>query len=402
MIEENNNIDDLLGDIKEDIEKEDSGNSNIKNYEFKKRRKSVKIILNDEQKKKILDFWNNRLDTPPSLKEITSHIFGGEFDGRSMEASVIKAFLSTLDINPRTNFEYQKVKVDSLIEEQKQYIANNCSTMTAFEMAKELYQGKNNLTAVSAETRQINEYMRSLPDVVLFQRKDDLPEFNDYHPPKNIQQAACRVNKYILNCIKSEDIEKDTKIKNCLNSLVKFCHMHRFVATYESYSKKSDRELFEGSYVRYVWSKDDLQEEELDLYINLCTDIVNLTNMQIELNDLIAMRTQCAEDSEGKRLSLSIVNSIKDVRAEMNEAKKRAKNAVEALQGRRNERIDVKAKENASLIQLIDFWKIQESREIMVKLAKARQQKIKNEVKRIENLDDLKAQVWGISPEEII
>lgn len=402
MIEENNNIDDLLGDIKGDIEKEDSSNSNIKNYESKKRRKSVKIILNDEQKKKILDFWNGQLDDPPSLKEITSHIFGGEFDGRSMEASVIKAFLSTLDINPRTNFEYQKVKVDPLAEEQKQYIANNCSTMTAFEMSKELYQGKNNLTAVSAETRQINEYMRSLPDVVLFQRKDDLPEFDDYHPPKNIQQAACRVNKYILNCIKSEDLEKDTKIKNCLNSLIKFCHMHRFVATYESYSKKSDRELFEGSYVRYVWIKDDLQQEELDLYINLCTDIVNLTNMQVELNDLIAMRTQCAEDSEGKRLSLSIVNSIKDVRAEMNESKKRAKNAVEALQGKRNERIDVKAKENASLIQLIDFWRVQESREIMVKLAKVRQQKIKNEIKRIENLDDLKAQVWGISPEEII
>ena len=159
--------------------------------------------------------------------------------------------------------------------------------------------------------------------------------------------------------------------------------------------KKSDRELFEGSYVRYVWIKDDLQQEELDLYINLCTDIVNLTNMQVELNDLIAMRTQCAEDSEGKRLSLSIVNSIKDVRAEMNESKKRAKNAVEALQGKRNERIDVKAKENASLIQLIDFWRVQESREIMVKLAKVRQQKIKNEIKRIENLDDLKAQVWG-------
>ena len=92
MIEENNNIDDLLGDIKGDIEKEDSSNSNIKNYESKKRRKSVKIILNDEQKKKILDFWNGQLDDPPSLKEITSHIFGGEFDGRSMEASVIKAF----------------------------------------------------------------------------------------------------------------------------------------------------------------------------------------------------------------------------------------------------------------------------------------------------------------------
>ena len=402
MSEENNSIDDLLGDIKGDIEKEGGGNSNIKNYESKKRRKSVKIILSDEQKKKLLEKWESNPSNPPSLKELVQEIFSGEHDGRSMEALAVKGFMSTLDINPRTNFEYQKVQVSPLTDEQKQYIANNCSTMTPFEMAKELYPGKNNLTAVSAETRQINEYMRSLPDVVLYQRKDDLPEFDDYHPPKNIQQAACRVNKYILNCIKSEDLEKDTKIKNCLNSLIKFCHMHRFVATYESYSKKSDRELFEGSYVRYVWIKDDLQQEELDLYINLCTDIVNLTNMQVELNDLIAMRTQCAEDSEGKRLSLSIVNSIKDVRAEMNESKKRAKNAVEALQGKRNERIDVKAKENASLIQLIDFWRVQESREIMVKLAKVRQQKIKNEIKRIENLDDLKAQVWGISPEEII
>lgn len=402
MIKKDNNIDDLLGNIKEDI-KEDNLIINNNNGKLKNgRRKKVEIILTNEQKKKILEFWNSRPESPPSLKEIVIHIFGGERDGRSMEALIVKKFLSELDINPRTNFEYQKVKTDPLTEEQKQYIANNCSTMTAFEMAKELYQGKNNLTAVSAETRQINEYMRSLPDVVLFQRKDDLPEFNEYHPPKNLQQAACRVNKYILNCIKSEDVEKDTKIKNCLNSLVKFCHMHRFVATYESYSKKSDRELFEGSYVRYVWSKEDLQQEELDLYVNLCTDIVNLTNMQVELNDLIEMRKQCAEDSEGKRLSLSIVQSIADVRSEMNEAKKRAKNAVEALQGKRNERIDVKAKENASLIQLIDFWKTKENRDLMVKLAVARQRKVKDEIKRIENLDDLKAQVWGISEEEII
>ena len=116
MSEENNSIDDLLGDIKGDIEKEGGGNSNIKNYESKKRRKSVKIILSDEQKKKLLEKWESNPSNPPSLKELVQEIFSGEHDGRSMEALAVKGFMSTLDINPRTNFEYQKVQVSPLTD----------------------------------------------------------------------------------------------------------------------------------------------------------------------------------------------------------------------------------------------------------------------------------------------
>ncbi len=396
MNENNNDIDVLLSNINSEIKKDKNDNTN--NYELKKRRKPVKITLTDEQKKKTLEFWESRPENPPSLKEITNHIFGGEFDGRSMEASVIKGFLSQININPRTNFEYQKVQAAPLTEEQKEYITNHCSTMSAFEMAKELYPNRK-IYPVGAETRQVNEYMRSLPDIVLYQRKNDLPEFNDYHPPKNLTQSATRVNKYILNCIKPEDIENNSKIKLCLQSLIRFCHMHRFVMTYESYENKSDRELFEGSYVRYVWSKEDLQEEELDLYVNLCTDIVNLTNMQKELNDLIGMRTQCAEDSEGKRLSLSIVQSIADVREDMNETKKRIKNAIEALQGKRNERITLKLQGTVSVISLVEAWQEEKERRRLLKFADERKKLCKQEIEKLDTMETFTGEIFGLDKE---
>ena len=97
--------------------------------------------LSEDQKEKILNEWNSRLENPPSLLELIklSYPDNPELDGRSKEGREIKTFLATRKIKAKGAHEYQaKEKID-LTEEQKQFIENNSSMMKSLEMAKVIF-----------------------------------------------------------------------------------------------------------------------------------------------------------------------------------------------------------------------------------------------------------------------
>ena len=73
-----------------------------------------------EQQQKILDKWNENPTTPPSLKELTQLVFGGDFDGRSDEGKSIKLFLATKSLRAKaTSDKENKVEKINLTEEHK-------------------------------------------------------------------------------------------------------------------------------------------------------------------------------------------------------------------------------------------------------------------------------------------
>lgn len=356
--------------------------------------------LTDNHKLIILKEWNSRPNNPPGLSELSKLCFNQEFDGRSKPVKLIREFLATRQLKAQAKTMDPKIIPRSLTEEQKEYIANNCKNMTVTEMGRELYDNAN-FKHLSAEGRQIQEYIDSLPKNL--QNEEIKEDFREYKPPKTVIQAAARVNKYILNCIDISKIEKNTQLNKNLITLIKYCHNSRFQMVINSYTKPIYKQIFEDAFIRYLWDKgDEILEEELDLYINLCSDLVQLQKMDEEYNNLLAMQQMSLEDSEGKRLSMSIVDSLDSLRKQIKETEKQQRDLVKDLQGRRSERVENKIKENSSLVQLIDFIRTQERRELFLKLNQARQNRLKEEIKRIESLDDLKMEVWGIHPEEII
>jgi len=354
--------------------------------------------LSEEQKQLIVNAWNNApKDSPPSLKDLVQICFGGEHDGRSGEAKAVKKFLAEKHIKARVSYEYQPKATIELSEEAKEYIINHCSSMTAVEIARVLFN-KKDLTILHNESRTVTNFIKTLESKILYQNPSIIPETN-YRPPKTIKQSMDLVNKYILNCLDPKIAEKDAKIQNCLKSLVRFCHMYRFVVIINNFSSAMDRELFEASYVRFIWNKPDLTEEELDAYVNLCCDIVNYTNMQRELDGLKEMRDQCLNDTDGKRISLSIVESITSIRKEMDDNQKRQNKLMENLQGKRNERLDFKVKENASILQLIEAWRDEQERQRLIRFAEDRKKSVKEEIQRMDTLDQFKCEIFGLNRE---
>lgn len=361
----------------------------------------MKIVITEEQGAKIIKLWNERVDNPPSIPEMIEAAFKDtikltedDLDGRSVYAKVVREFLVNRKLKSKTVPELE------LTDAQKEYIANNCNKMKAIEMTNVLFNG--HFSPLHTEAKLVIKHLQSLKDidVKLFEPAPEITK--EYTPPKTVLQAAARVNKYVLNAVDVDKIDDEPRLQECLKKLIKFCHMFRFVTTINNYVSQDDKNLFEHSYVKYIWNKPDLAESELDLICNVCCDVVAYVSMQREEEDLKRMRDECAEDSDGKRISMSIVESIANIRKSRDENDKRQKEAWKNLEGTRNKRIEGRIKENSNILQLFEAWKNEEKRKQMVEVAQLREEKMKTEVRRMKDLDDVVFQIWGASEQEML
>ncbi len=372
------------------INPEDPNNKPIKNP----------IILTDEQKAKILSIVNANPNNPPSLKDLTDVIFPGRnLDGRSFEGKAIKNYLATLSIKPRSTIDPKYSTGVELTEEHKLYIRNNALITSIQEMAQALFPDKKNISKISLEYKAIAELLSS-ENARVFNPESETATVPSTKRliPKTLDQAARRVNDYVLNGIDIKNLKKDTKTQHYLQGLINYCHTPRYGLLLATLADGTDIELFESSFIRYVWNKPDLMEEEVDTYINLCCDIVNYTKMQREVDNLVELRDKCLDDSEGKRLSMAVVAQMGELYKEMDNNQKRQNAALKSLNGTRNDRLDGK-RESASFLSSVEAWRDQARRERLVAIAERRKELIKKEVERLDTLDAFIGEIYGLNRE---
>ena len=199
------------------------------------------IILTEEQQLKLLNEWNNRLENPPSLVELVQLAFGrDDLDGRSKEGKAVKNFLATRQIKPKKSHEYQAKGLIELSIEQKEYISNNCHTMTGLEMAKILFKNES-LTNLSQETRSVLEYMKNIPNNIKFNNTENENTITEgYKPPRSEERMIVKINKYILDGIDKNKLTH--KHKKDINSVIGYMNTHRFIHQINIYDNECDRE----------------------------------------------------------------------------------------------------------------------------------------------------------------
>ena len=69
---------------------------------------------------------------------------------------------------------------------------------------------------------------------------------------------------------------------------------------------------------------------------------------------------------------------------------------------KRHERLSKQIKENASILNLVQLWKDEESREKLIKLAELRKNVLKEEVENLSSMDEVKSRILGLSEEEVL
>ena len=354
------------------------------------------IELTDDQKKKILEEWNTRPSNPPSLVELTKLIFGEGFDGRSQEGKAIKNYLASRQIIPKKSHEYEPKGLIDLTEDQKEYISNTCSTMTSVEIAKIIFKN-NDLTNLNQETRSVGEYIKTLDTKVAYSNPNNIPEGN-YKPPATFNRCLSRVNRYVHEGI--DESKLTGKQKRDIQSLIGYLHTYRFLYQINTYQDEQERELFESSFVRYTYDKNDLTQEEVDQYIVLSTEVIISSNIQ---ETIAVLQVQMDEAVQaGEKISMSLVEAISTSRNEYNQSVGRQQKLLQDLKVKRSDRLSKQVKENASILNLVELWKEEESRKEMLKLAEMRKELLTKEIERLSTIDEIKARIMGISIDEVL
>lgn len=366
---------------------------------MKEKNAANKYVLNLEQKTKVLGLINSNPDKMPSLKDLTDNLFPGQdLDGRSIEGKAVKEYCALLNIVAKSSFDNKYKTGIELTDSQTLYIRNNAINMSIEEMARALF-AKENISKISLEYKAIQEFMFASNIRAFEQSTTVTTPIRERFIPRSIDQAAKRVNKYVLNAIDMKELKKDTRVQSYLQALIRFCHKTRYGLMMNTLAEGVDLELFESTFISNVWDKPDLSEEEIDQNINLCCDIVNYTKMQREVEKMSTMRDNCLEDSDGKRLSMALVQQMGELYKEMDNNLKRQNATTKILIGTRNDRMEGQKKGAASVVQLIEAWRDKQKRDRLIALADKRKELVRTELERLDTLDSFKIEIFGLNKE---
>lgn len=364
------------------------------------------VSIPEDRQQLLLSEWESRPSNPPSLKESVQIAFPDieeKFqDGRSKYGKCVKAFLASQDMKAKASHEYQGRDDVSLSDEMKEYIVNNGHAMSDLDVAKIIFDD-NTLTNLHKETRLVSDYRQSQgieQSLLVPSQTNDVPSQAEYKPPRTINLIISRVNKYVLDGINKDKLT--ARQRKEIESLIGYLHTYRFLHQINGYDSQVDRDLFESSFIRYTYDKADLTQEEVDQYIVLASEVVIASNIQRRVEHLQGLLDDAANDTEGRRISMSLVEAIGKAQNDYHQSVGRQNKLLSDLKEKRSDRLKNQIKENASIINLVQMWKEEESRKKLIQLAELRKQVVKEEVKNISSMDEVKARILGISEDEVL
>lgn len=322
-----------------------------------------------------------------------------DLTGRSKEAKAVRDYLVS------TGF-LQKKKVKPLTKElltsaHKEFIDQNIQTGITPKQATELlfnqkFQGLENLNIfITPEYRAVHKYIKeSHPDFLV---ENESGVNQKYSVPRSIKTVINKVNKWCGQEISEEKLSLQNR--KCLERLLSYLSSPRFIGNYDSYTSSADKDLFEAEFVRSVWDKPDLTTDEINLYINVCMDYINLRQIDIKKNKVNEM----FNDTQDQRdLTIRLTEILKTISEEYNQCSNRIDKSIQKLNGERSKRVEQHQQKNASIINLVELFQDEKERKMMIQIAEMQKQAVKEEAEKLENMSSWKARILGISKGDAI
>ena len=347
--------------------------------------------LSEEQKSAIIENYNNT----PDLNKLTKLVFNNQdLDGRSKEGRSVREFLIQQGLKFKTT-KREKAKNINLNSGQKEFIVSSAEEgMSAYDMACVLFPEKR-ITPLSKETLVVAEYVRKNAPEQVHESESALGQ--RYEPPKNLLDTLSKINKFANTSL--ELAKLPVHEKKCIETTKSFLCAPRFLQIVNGYSNDADRVLFEAEFIRATWDKPDLTSDEINLYINVCVDYINLKNISGHIEKLNRMFNEADEQQD---MTVRLAELLKTKSEEYNQCEKRMESLIQKLNGDRAKRVDSKRKDNASILSLVRLFQDEEERKRMVLIAEMQKKTVDEEAERMENMVSWKARVLGIGREDIL
>ena len=280
-------------------------------------------------------------------------------------------------------------------EQQKEFILQQAQEgLSSLEIAKLIFPDRR-VKSLSNEQRTVLGYIREVnPD---FLPSQDSGALNSYVSPKSSSRIIKKIND--ATGLGLEELKINRQKQICVEKLGINLNNSRFLKIINNYLNLEDRTLFEHEFVRLTWDKPDLTADEINLYLNVCKEVINLEVISAHLNKLNDMFDIADDQTE---MSVRLAEIIKAKSGEYHQCETRIENLTKKLQGDRAERMKKNQKENASFLSIVQLFQEEEERKTMLRIAEMQKLAIKEEAERLEGMAEWKARVLGISQEDVI
>ena len=348
--------------------------------------------LSNEQKEQILrEFKKN-----PDLMHITRKVFDdAEIDGRSKQGRAVRAFLAKQNKEYNTSLVAKAEAVD-LTKEQKEFLmSDNVEVgMNALEVARLTFKDRS-IQTLSAKHRVIVDFLKNYrPEIV---DENEIVTNEKWTAPKSFSRSISKVNNFCGTNL--EEFSLSNKQRKMIEQLMIYLRSPRFNHFINQYATLADRDLFESEFIRAIWDKPDLNNDELNLYVTVCTNYVRQKHIQQRIDKLNAL----LDDQDNERdITMRLTEIIKATSEELNQCEKRIESLTKDLNGSRTARLKAKGEENGSIFALVEAFQDREERDRMIRMAELQNKLIEQEADRLESMDEYKARILGISKKEII
>lgn len=347
------------------------------------------ITLTEEQEKIILESFKKDAD----ILNITRIVFeDNTLDGRSKEGRAVTKFLATNGYKTKTTKHNKASDIDLNQDQLEEIQELKLDGLNTSEIADIIFN--KNVKRLSKEWRAINE-------IVNQEREEEKDKGEDasgnYVPPQAISRLIKKINDSTGYGL--EEGKMSRTHQTCCERLRINLSNSRFVAIVNNYINPRDKELFEQEFVRLTWDKPDLTADELNLYMNVSKEIINLeliTGHLQKLNDMF----ESADDQD--EMTVRLAEIIKAKSSEYHQCETRIENLTKKLQGDRGARLANKQKETASFLSIVQLFQEEEERKNMVRIAEMQKEVIKKEAERLEGMAAWKARVLGIGIEDVL
>jgi len=347
--------------------------------------------LTDDQK----EYIKNNVNKVTNLNELTQKCFrDDDLDGRTKEGRAVRKYLIENNIDYKTTRRKPQDKIE-LNDSQKEFIIQQAQEgMSSLEIAKLIFPEKR-VKPLSNEQRTVLAHINEVnPDFVPSQ---DSAAVNDYVPPKSSSRVVKKIND--ATGLELDDRKLNRQKQICVDKLQINLSNSRFLKIINNYLNKPDRELFEQEFIRLSWDKPDLTADEINLYLNVCKEVINLEVVSAHLNKLNDMFDVADDQTE---MTVRLAEIIKAKSQEYHQCETRIENLTKKLQGDRAERMKKSQKNNASFLSIVQMFQEEEERKNMVRMAEMQKKLIKEEAERMEGMAEWKARILGISQDDAI
>jgi hypothetical protein len=352
----------------------------------------AKTLSNDEK-----DFIDKKREEGINdIVTITNLLYNREdLDMRSPEAKAVSIYLAQTHQTPKPE-PGKPATILALTDDHKALIDNNIKSglsvkkLTEIIFFNELQHKSATHIYITQEYRLVLRYIREkYPDYI---PENESASDTVYRSPKRVGVVLEKVNKFCA--LELEQSKLGAQDRRCLEKLQTYLNSPRFIQIINSYNSNSDRDIFESEYIRSTWDKLDLTNDELNLYVNVCMDYVNLKQIESHKSKLNALLEDADEQAD---LTIKLAQMISAKSSEYHECSQRIEKTLAKLNGERSKRIQDQTSRNASLVGLVEEFQTEEGRKRMLKIANMQRQLVKEQAEKFETMSEFKARVLGIS-----